>query len=191
MLFRSDNIVHLCEVLPELHVDASVGQAHIAQPRRIPLVQCFPPRHAPALLTKQTAVFALLPLGAVMLFDARRSGAPRWWLAPGLAAATATLIAGPWYLRRLAAEWQYLTDSAAANPDMVGPLHALAFYPLALLQQGWAPLVWIALIAVLWRRREHLPGALLVATVVGVVLLIGVPKKYPRLLVVQIGRAHV
>ncbi len=152
-----------------------------------------------ALLVKQTAALALLPLGVALLVTAWRGddGSPaRRLVGPAVAAATAVLLAAPWYLRRLAAggEGEYLWRSAQANPDAVGPLHQSAYYPLVLLQQPWAPAVLLAAVAcALLARREGGPatlrpevrrravGLLLVAAA-GVVLLALLPKKYPRLL---------
>ncbi len=134
-----------------------------------------------ALLVKQTAILALAPLGIGLLVEAHRAGRLR---GAAVAAAAALLVAGPWYGRRLLGdvEGDYLLRSLRANPDAVGPLHQLAFYPLVLVQQPWAPVVLIAAVAAgwgLWRRRDLSP--VLVAAA-GVVLLALLPKKYPRLL---------
>ena len=139
-----------------------------------------------ALLVKQTAALALVPLaiGGVIAGRRRLAG-------PALAAACAVVLAAPWYVRRLGGEGEYLLRSAQANPDAVGPLHQAAYYPLVLLQQPWAPAVLIlgaALGLLAWRRglREApersrvLP--LLAICAACVVLLAVVPKKYPRLL---------
>lgn len=150
-----------------------------------------------ALLIKQTATLALLPLGVGLLASAWR-GAPDRSPAlrlrgPALAVGAAALLAGPWYLRRLVGggEGEYLWRSAQANPDAVGPLHQAAYYPLVLLQQPWAPVVLLAAVAlaVLVRRagaRPPLPtgriATLLAVVAAGVLLLALLPKKYPRLL---------
>lgn len=127
-----------------------------------------------ALLAKQTAILALLPLALL----AWRQG--RGLL---LAGAAAGVVAGPWYLGRLGAEGAYLLRSAEANPDAVGALHQLAVYPLALLQLPWGP--WgVAAIVLggLWaRQRPACWGALGVAAMMLVPLVL-LPKKYPRLL---------
>ena len=132
-----------------------------------------------ALLTKQTAVLALVPLAAVL---ARKAWASRQWSGPATAAGIASLLAGPWYLRRLGDESTYAFAAAAANPDTVGPLHQLALYPLALVQQAWAPLLVLALAGALYRVRDRLPRDPLLIAALGLVLLVCIPKKYPRLL---------
>ncbi len=134
---------------------------------------------AAALLTKQTALLALGPLGAVVAVRAWRSRDRR---GVAVAALVAALGAGPWYLGRLAVEGAYLLGSAEANPDAAGPLRQAAFYPLVIAQQVWAPVVWLALGAVVFRVRERLPGWLLLTVALGAALLLGIPKKYPRLL---------
>lgn len=128
---------------------------------------------AAALLTKQTAALALLPALAVL-------GHKEWRGALG-AAALMGVVAGPWYLRRLGSEGDYLLAAAGANPDAAGPLAWLALYPLALVQQAWTPLVVAGAAYLLWRRPRG-ERALLVAAALGVVLLVLIPKKYPRLL---------
>ncbi len=127
-----------------------------------------------ALLCKQTAILALAPLA--LLGWRRRRGVL-------VAAATAAAVAGPWYLRRLGAESDYLWRSAEANPDAVGALHQLAIYPLALLQLPWGPWGVLAFVIGGLAVRQH-PGRrdLLVALAVGLIPLLLVPKKYPRLL---------
>ena len=139
-----------------------------------------------ALLVKQTAALALLPLAGGLLVAGRRRPA-----GPLLAMGCALAVAAPWYLRRMAGEGEYLLRSAQANPDAVGPLHQAAYYPLVLLQQPWAIAVLLCGLA-LWllARRRGLSEApatsrsvlLLVIVAAGVVLLALLPKKYPRLL---------
>jgi len=138
-----------------------------------------------ALLVKQTAALALLPLGVGLTIAGRRRLA-----GPALALGCGLVLAAPWYLRRLGGEGDYLWRSFQANPDAVGPLHQALYYPLVLLQQPWAPIVLAAalVLGLLVRRRlteapETSRTALLMAVVgAGVLLLALVPKKYPRLL---------
>ena len=139
-----------------------------------------------ALLVKQTAALALLPLAAGLLVVGRRRIA-----GPLVALVCGLTVAAPWYVRRLAAEGDYLWRSAQANPDAVGPLHQALYYPLALVQQPWTPAVLLAGLALgllAWRRGlDEAPptsrqALLLLMVAGGVVLLALVPKKYPRLL---------
>ncbi len=133
-----------------------------------------------ALLVKQTAILALVPIGvALWLLPGRRR-----WVGP-LGAAVMTLVtAGPWYVSRLGGD--YLLRSAEANPDAVGLAHQLAYYPAVLVQEAWAPLLLVA--GVGWAIRERALGVpstvrFTVATVVlGILALVVIPKKYARLL---------
>ncbi|MBJ94930.1 MAG: hypothetical protein CMP23_10735 [Rickettsiales bacterium] len=167
-----------------------------------------------ALLIKQTAVLVLVPLGLAVLVLALLPGLATWRFAAGsrrragwdllggptLAVAAALLIAAPWYLRQQGAHDGYLLRSLAANPDAVGPLHQLLYYPLVLLQLPWAPasLLLLLLGAIGMRRREAAfdlgpaplpalggrPGSALLwlVVVLSLVFLVLLPKKYPRLL---------
>ncbi len=131
-----------------------------------------------ALLGKQTAVLALVPLGVVLVFVDRTA-----WKQHLGSAALALAVAAPWYLRRLASEGEYLWRSAGANPDAVGPLHQLAFYPLVLLQQPWAPAALMGLAAcALWARTRPTMSRELAVVVLALIPLVLLPKKYPRLL---------
>jgi hypothetical protein len=139
-----------------------------------------------ALLVKQTAALALIPLAIGLLIAARRRP-----VGPIVAVALGLAVAAPWYVSRLADEGEYLLRSAQANPDAVGPLHQALYYPAVLLQQPWTPAVLLVAIvlAVLVHRRGRVEGhpaprlvLLLAICAGGVVLLALVPKKYPRLL---------
>ena len=140
-----------------------------------------------ALLSKQTAALSLLAVGLVLGAAALRERRPVGILRLLVAAAVAAAVAGPWVVRRLAADAAYLGASAGANPDAVGPLHQALIYPLALAQQALPPAIWIVILAILVLRRAPtgpgrpwlVPAAILG---VGVLLLLPIPKKYPRLL---------
>jgi len=139
-----------------------------------------------ALLVKQTAVLALLPLAVALVMEARRSQQLRGAAAAGFAA---VVVAAPWYAQRLlgGVEGDYLIRSLRANPDAVGALHQAMFYPLVLVQQPWAPVVLIAAIALGWGARARADGERVDRTPLaialgGVLLLMLLPKKYPRLL---------
>lgn len=123
------------------------------------------------LLTKQTfALYALAP--ALYGLVALRGRAA---LALGLALA----VAGPWYLGHLGAQLGY--GAASAGPDAaVGLLDHLLYYPLALGWSGLGPALGLGLLLSLRRARPSLPALTLI---VGLLLLVAVPKKYPRLLV--------
>lgn len=137
---------------------------------------------AAALMTKQTAVLVLAPLAVGVLAAGLTGRGRAGLLGPLVAGGVAILIAGPWYVGRVAAEGSYLLGSAGANPDAAGPLRQLTYYPLVLIQQVWAPVVWAALLAILWPVRRRLPRPLLLAAALSLVVLVGIPKKYPRLL---------
>ena len=137
-----------------------------------------------ALLTKQTAAFVLLPLALVLLFI---NGSR--WMGPLAALVVCLAVCGPWYLQDWVAGEGYLSRSAQANPDAVGPLHQLLFYPLAFVQHAWPPAA-LALLGLLGglavkeglgRRtgRWSIPLAVFLGSLF---FLIVIPKKYPRLL---------
>lgn len=142
---------------------------------------------AGALLTKQTAALSLLPLGLVLGGVAFRQGRTRELRRLLVAAGIAALLAGPWVLRRMGADAAYLGASAAANPDAVGPLHQALIYPLALAQQALPPAVWLVVIGVIVLRRSPPTSRAWIAPAavvgLGVLLLLPIPKKYPRLLI--------
>jgi len=175
---------------------------------------------AEALLSKQTAALALAPLALALVVAARpqqaggseadapaSSGRWGWLLGPAAAAAATLLLAGPWYLRRMSGNDGYLWRSAQENPDAVGLLHQLLYYPLVMLQQPLAPVSLAVLVALGLRLRHKgrsgLPrrpaegeddalrrhwqglwrvGLLAAVCILGVLLLMMIPKKYPRLL---------
>jgi len=137
-----------------------------------------------ALLTKQTAALALLPLGLVLVFI---NGSR--WVGPLSALTLCLAVSGPWYLQAFLSGDEYLWLSAQANPDSVGPLRQLLVYPLAFGQQAW-PAACVVLFGslglVAWKQglsertgRWSIPLAVLLC---GLLLLMLVPKKYPRLL---------
>jgi len=136
-----------------------------------------------ALLIKQTAVLALVPLAVgVWILPGPRRG----W-GPALAAAAALAVAGPWYVDRIGREGGYLLRSAEANPDAVGLLHQLVYYPLVLVQEAWAPLLVLVCVAIAHRERgrgrPEGVGFTAAVVVLGVAALVLIPKKYARLLV--------
>ena len=135
-----------------------------------------------ALLTKQTAVLVLVPLVVGVLTTRTNRPRPFSVVGPLVACGVALSVAGPWYLGRIAEEGSYLLSSAGANPGAAGLLRQVAYYPLVLLQQVWPPVIWVALFAVLWPVRHRLPRPLVVAGALSLVVLVGIPKKYPRLL---------
>lgn len=156
----------------------------VGQRRRLGAWACLGLFAGAALLTKQTAVLALLPLGLVLLF---LNGSR--WIGPAVAVGVCIAVCGPWYVQAITGDDDYLLRSAQANPAAVGPLQQLLFYPLAFAQQAW-PALGGALLAglgvVSWRRgltprtgRWSIPLAVLLC---GLFLLMGIPKKYPRLL---------
>ncbi len=141
---------------------------------------------AAALLTKQTAVLSLVPLFIVLGAVAFRGGERRALGRLAVAGLVAGVIAGPWLIRRFAADAAYLGASAAANPDSVGFVHQLLIYPLALAQQALSPAIWLCVLAVIVLRvgpaapsSWRAPAAVVA---IGVLLLLPIPKKYPRLL---------
>jgi hypothetical protein len=156
----------------------------VKQRRRLGAWACLGLFAGAALLTKQTAVLALLPLGLVLLFI---NGSR--WVGPVVAGSLCLAVCGPWYVQAFLSGDDYLLRSAQANPAALGPLRQLLFYPLALGQQAWPALVWAlgaGLGIVSFRRglsgrtgRWSIPLAVVLC---GLLLLMGIPKKYPRLL---------
>ena len=133
------------------------------------------------LLTKQTFVLAAaLPL----FWIGRRLGRTAW--RKGLPAAlTATAVAGPWMVSNLNNQLEYSAESFAGNGG--GELLAhLGFYPLALIKSGLGPPLALAFILAafaLWRsddKRALIPT--LIWFVGGLLVLLLIPKKYPRLM---------
>jgi len=156
----------------------------VGQRRKLGAWACLGLTAGAALLTKQTAVLALLPLGGILLFiNGSRS------LGPAVALGLCFAICGPWYMEALISGDDYLLRAAQANPAAVGPVRQLFFYPLAFVQQAWPAGVLAAFVALgltSWRRglsprtgRWSIPLAVLVF---GLIVLMGIPKKYPRLL---------
>ena len=137
---------------------------------------------AAALLVKQTALLALAAAGLGILARAPRRRTEL--LALAWVAGIGGLLVAWWYARHLLFDGGYLAASAGANPDSVGVVHQLAIYPLVLAQQAWAPAIWLLLGGLLAWRRPADRGWVLPATIVGIGLLIllPIPKKYPRLL---------
>jgi hypothetical protein len=158
---------------------------------------------AGAMLVKQTAILALAPLAvAVLVFEPRRRRAAAW-IGPVVACTVAIAVSAPWYLERLSREGGYLLRSAAANPDAVGGLHQLVYYPLVLVQEAWAPALLVAGavgFAITKRRavldpddvagagrverrpeRWRSAGSAGLVVVLGIAALLVIPKKYARL----------
>jgi hypothetical protein len=133
------------------------------------------------LMTKQTFILgAALPL----IWVGRRLGRSVWRrVLP--AVLTAAAIAGPWIVSNLSNQMKYSTESIAGNGG--GELLAhLGFYPLAVLKSGLGPPLALAFLLAafsLWRsgdRRALLPT--LIWFVGGMLILLLIPKKYPRLM---------
>ena len=133
------------------------------------------------LMTKQTFVLAAaLPL----MWIARRLGRSAWRkVLP--AVLTATAVAGPWVVSNLSNQVRYSAESIAGNGG--GELFAhLGFYPLALLKSGLGPPLALAFLLSafsLWRstdRRALMPT--LIWFIGGLLVLLLIPKKYPRLM---------
>lgn len=129
------------------------------------------------LLTKQTYVLVGL---APILWAAWSLG---WrWL---VVAAVASAIAGPWYIAHIDAQFAYGGASVAAKVA-VPWLAACAYYPLVLAWEGAGPVLALGCALAVWslvRRGERLGLALpAVWLLAGLLTLVALPKKYPRLL---------
>jgi len=138
-----------------------------------------------ALIIKQTAALALLPLAGALLATA---GWRALWALPAAAA-----VAGAFYAPRLAQDASYLFAAAGTNPDALPPWRQAAMYPLVLGQQALSPWLWGAVLgAGAWNRgaegagapprRDSPRRALILWLLGGALLLLLLPKKYPRLL---------
>lgn len=129
------------------------------------------------MLIKQTfLVYALLPVVVAAWSE-------RWRL--GIAALVASGVAGPWYFRNFADQLRYGTESAG-SATTASVLDQLAYYPLVLLWSGWGPVLTAAAVVALGvallrgARRDVWIG--LAWLLGGLVILMIIPKKYPRLL---------
>lgn len=122
------------------------------------------------LLTKQT--FAIYALGPVIWATPRLRAASAWTLAAAL------LLAGPWYATHLAGQWAYGLGSAPSEHPAPLLLH-LGYYPIAL---GWISLGPVLLLGLLACGRPRRAPLAALTLLLGLGLLVVIPKKYPRLL---------
>ncbi len=130
------------------------------------------------MLIKQT----FLPLAALPVVVAGMGLRSRWLGVLLLAAS----IAGPWYWAHLGDQTRYISSSVQAGPQ-ASQLNHLLYYPAAMVHLVAGPVaVGAGLLGGLlaWRRggrglRRGLAVAL--AWLLGLVLLVVIPKKYPRL----------
>jgi len=122
------------------------------------------------MLLKQT--FAIYALAASLWALPRLRGRALWALALGL------VLAAPWYTAHLAAQWAYGLGSAPSEHPASLAQH-LAYYPLALAWISLGPVLLAGLLV--WGRPRQAPLAAL-SLLVGLALLVAIPKKYPRLL---------
>jgi len=129
------------------------------------------------VLTKQSFILAAgIPLLALLLPLGRRAG---------IALGVAALTAGPWILANLDTQATYLAASASSGgPD--GWIGHLAYYPQVMVWVGLGPALFAGLILAaiasqdrVERRTVALAGLWLLG---GLLVLVLLPKKYPRLL---------
>ncbi len=130
------------------------------------------------MLIKQTFLpLALLPVVVAGL--GLRSG----WV---LVAMVAGSIAGPWYWSHLADQSRYVSASVQSAPLASQTAHLL-YYPAAMVQLIAGPVAVAAALAgtfIAWRQGRSGPRrglAVGLAWLLGLLLLVLIPKKYPRL----------
>lgn len=91
-------------------------------------------------------------------------------------------ISGPWYFQQFSAQNQYIQSSIQAKTDIELLAH-FAFYPSTLLLIGWGCLGTGIFLYLFFKNRDiKLPLWSLIWALGGLLLLILLPKKYPRLL---------
>lgn len=143
---------------------------------------------AVAFLVKQTAVVYLAPVLAAAMAS-NEPGAWRRRGCVGVAVAVAIPCVAPWLVPHLEAQWSYGV-AAVEGPSGIALLDHLTFYPRSIFWAGAGPgLAVVGLVgvgvAVSAVRRGGEPGRIAVlagAWLVGsVLLLVLIPRKYPRL----------
>lgn len=129
-------------------------------------------------LVKQTfPIYAAAPV----LFAARRQRG--LWAITVVAAAA---VAAPWYLTGLTEQVAYTSHSLSVDGDL-HPADPWIFYPIVLGRTALGPVLSLGLIgALVWAARSHHRGRLALGAVWfvgGLVVLMVLGKKYPRLVV--------
>jgi hypothetical protein len=129
------------------------------------------------LLTKQSFLLLAPILALGFLFSKRlplRSILPSVLLTIG--------IASPWYLQQFPKQNQYIQGSIQNNMSIDWLAHIL-FYPSVILLIGWGLIGTIIFFLLLFKNRaQKIPTWAWVWAIAGLLIMILLPKKYPRLL---------
>lgn len=130
------------------------------------------------VLTKQTFVLAaILPVAWAVRHRVVRRPAM-----VVVVALTAGLLAGPWVFANLGPQWAYAGDSVAGHGSIAQWSH-LSFYPRSILLLGLGPVLSAGLLWAVARGRRNdawMMGMLWLLG--GLLILVLIPKKYPRLM---------
>ncbi len=124
-------------------------------------------------LVKQTFALYALPMALWALWRLRIHAAAT--------AATAAVLAGPWYVTHLADQARYGAQSLeTADP---GWLATVSYYPIVGALTELGPVLAVAVLLGLWRADSRQRRIIGLWVGLSLLLLVGIPRKYPRLLV--------
>ena len=133
------------------------------------------------MLTKQT--FALLVLVPVLVLFGRLRRS--LWMPLGLSTGVALIVTGPWWVMNHGAQLDY-TTAAVMSHGSGGLAAHLGYYPEHVFLLGLGPAIFlITILAIfsLWASRSHRGLTLGLAWLLGgLLILLFIPKKYPRLM---------
>ena len=130
------------------------------------------------VLSKQTFVLGAAAPVAWAMLPRLRSDRARL----ALVVLSAVAVAGPWWAANGDQQVGYASASVAGHGGFDAWAHAW-FYPRSLALLGLGPVLTIGLLFAAWRGRGNKAWALCAVWFgVGALILLGIPKKYPRLL---------
>jgi hypothetical protein len=133
------------------------------------------------MLTKQT--FALLILAPILTLIGRTRRT--LWMPLGLTVGVTLTLAGPWWVVNHSAQLSY-TQTAVMGHGSGGIMAHLGYYPEHVFLLGLGPALFLVTILAafsLWASRSHRGLTLGLAWLLGgLLILLFIPKKYPRLM---------